>query len=84
MDDNQIKKEIEDMIKEIGISKKTFLSNLPLVKGNGYDYVRVSVKEGGHKPSLKQRYSILKEILKEHRELKLYFKDSLKIKEPRK
>lgn len=73
--DNELKLSIDKMIKEIGISKREFLRNLPLVKGQGYDYTRASAKEGGHAPSLKQKYMILCEILRHHRELKQYFND---------
>lgn len=75
MNDKQLKEEIQKMIKEIGVSKATFLRNLPLVKGEGYDYVNATKKDGGHKPSLKQKYMILQNILKHHRELKQYFED---------
>lgn len=68
-----LKKEIERMIKELGISKSFFKRTLFAVTGNGYNYVATKQSDGGHKASLKQQYSILKDLIEKNNELKQTF-----------
>ena len=56
-----LKKEINSLIKELGVSKKLFKRTLPTVKGSGYKY---AVDSMGHKQSLRQQYMFLLELIK--------------------
>lgn len=68
-----LKKEINRMIKELGISKSFFKRTLFTVSGDGYSYTATKQDEGGHKASLKQQYSILKDLLQKNEEMKEAF-----------
>lgn len=78
MNNDEIKREIKEMLKEIGVGKRTFFDNLPRVKDSGDSFVKCAKGEPGRKPSLKEMHIILKEILTHHRELKVYFDEARK------
>ena len=55
-----LKRRINRMLDELGISKNVFKKVLPKVVGSGYKY---DVGQGrGKKPSLRQQYSFLKDF----------------------
>lgn len=68
-----LKQEIERMVKELGISKSFFKRTLFTVSGKGFGYEVAKQSEGGHKASLKQQYSILKDLLQKNLEMKEMF-----------
>ena len=63
----ELKKKIAELIKELGVSKHIFKRTLPRVKKCGYEYV---ADETGHKPSIRQQYSFLLDLVKFNNEKK--------------
>lgn len=68
-----LKKEIERMTKELGVSKSFFKRTTPTVSGAGYSYSVAKQNAGGHKASLRQQYAILKDLLDKNEEMKEMF-----------
>jgi hypothetical protein len=63
-----IKREIKEMLNHLGISKRYFKKTMPRVSGVGDKFKRVLPKQGlnqssGHKPSLRQQYIILRQLV---------------------
>ena len=57
------------MLEMLGISKAYFKKTLPRVSGKGDGFVRSEGKKG-HKPSLRQQWIILRELITTDREIR--------------
>ena len=63
------------MLKDLGISRSFFKRTMPLMSGSGFEYTRVKAApggrgSGGHKPSLKQQFSFLQDLVAANTEMR--------------
>ena len=70
-----MKEEIKKMLKDLGISRSFFKRTMPLMSGSGFEYTRVKEVRGGrgsggHKPSLKQQFSFLQDLVAANAEMR--------------
>lgn len=81
-----LKKEMNFLLKELGVSKRSFKQKMPRVIGEGLDFILPSdqkfsskdkVKKG-KKPSLRQQVEYLRRMLESYKEMKKFIDEEVK------